>query len=198
MKAQGWVLVTAPAVEPLGTDELKEHLRISADDEALLLGDYIAWARAQAEEYTGRAFITQTWDVHFTGWPCDSRGFEIPLPPLQSVTSIKYTPEGGAQQTLSASVYSVLTAVEPGRIILKHDQEWPSETLDAGLPIVVRVVCGYGLAAAVPAGIKQGLRWLVGHAYENREAVTLAAVPPQKVPMSALWALDPHRFRYVW
>lgn len=196
MKAQGWVLVTGPTSEPLTAQEVREHLRISASDEEMLIGDYIAWARAQAEEHTGRAFITQTWDVHFTGWPSDAKGFEIPLPPLQSVTSIKYTPEGGAQATLSASVYSVLAAVEPGRIILKHDQAWPSETLDAGLPVVVRVVCGWAAADAVPAGIKQGIRWLVGHAYENREAVTMANVPPQKLPMSATWALDVHRFRY--
>lgn len=197
MRASGWNLVTAPAEEPLSVIEAKEHLRVSADDEDLLIADYIAAARGWAEEYTGRAFITQTWDVHFTRWP-GPEGFEIPLPPLQSVTSIKYTPEGVAQATLANTVYSVLTGVEPGRIVLKYDQDWPADTLDVGLPIVVRVVCGYGASTAVPATVKQGLRWLVGHMMENREAVTMASLMPQQVPMTARWALDPVRFRYEW
>ena len=197
MKAEAWTLVTAAAEEPLNLAEMKEHLRVDASDEDALIADYVMAARAWAETYTGRALVTQTWEAHYRCWP-GSEGFVLPLPPLASVTSIKYTPEGAAQATLATSVYQVITQEEPGRIILKWDQEWPSEALDVGLPIVVRYVCGYGAAAAVPAGIKQGIRWLVGHYHENRETVTMANVMPQVVPMTARWALDPYRLHYVW
>jgi uncharacterized phiE125 gp8 family phage protein len=197
MKASGWTLVTGPTSEPLGLAEAKEHLRVDGAEEDLLIDGYITAARTWAEEFTGRALVTQTWEAHFACWPQDGV-LELPLPPLQSVTTVKYTDDGGVERTLGATVYRVVTEVEPGRIVLAPQQAWPSETLDAGLPVVVRFVCGYGQPAAVPASVRQGLRWLIGHMYENREAVTMAALMPQQVPMSAKWALDPYRFRYVW
>lgn len=197
MKTAAWTQVTGPVAEPLSLEEMKEHLRVDAADEDALIADYIAAARGAAEAYTGRAFVTQTWQAHFAGWPADGV-LELPLPPLQSVAWVKYTTDAGVLKTLSASVYRVVTATEPGCIVLASNQSWPSETLDAGLPVVVQFVCGYGGAAAVPAGVKQALRWLVGHMTENREAVTMATSAPQQVPMSARWALDPHRFHYHW
>jgi hypothetical protein len=50
----------------------------------------------------------------------------------------------------------------------------------------------------VPAPVRQAMRWLVGHMMENREAVSMTNVPPQVMPMSVRWALDPLRFRYIW
>lgn len=173
---------------------MKEHLRVSVDDEDLLLDGYIAAAREWCEAYTGRALVTQTWDAWYACWPTDDV-FELPLPPLQSVTSVKYTLEGQAQATLSSSMYTVLTQVEPGRALLAYNQSWPSGSLAVGLPVVVRFVAGYG---AAPAAVKQAMRWLVGHMMENREAVTTMNVPPVVLPMGVRWALDPLRYRYVW
>lgn len=198
MKAMAWTLVTGPTVEPVSLPALKEHLRVDATDEDALLEDYLQAARAWAETYTGRALLTQTWDVHYAGWP-GLAGFELPLAPLQSITHIKYTVQGAAAATtLTASVYKALVDLESPRVVLAYNQEWPSDTLEDYLPIVVRMVCGWTSAAAVPAGIKQGIRWIVGHMHENREAVTVGNVVPQQVPMSARWALDPYRLHYVW
>ncbi len=195
MRAAAWHPVTAPSMEPLTVDELKGHLRISANDEDALIEAYALAARSWCEEYLGRALITQTWQAWYGAWPRDGV-LDLPRPPLQSVTWVRWTDEAGVQQTLSTAVYRVVTASEPGRIVLAPGAGWPSETLDAGLPIVVQFVCGYGAAEAVPAGAMQAMRWLVGHMMENREAVTMAALSPQQVPMTARWALDPHRFRY--
>lgn len=197
MKTAAWTQVTGPAAEPLSLEEMKEHLRVDAADEDALLSDYITAARASAEAYIGRALVTQTWQAHFAGWPADGV-LELPLPPLQSVTWVKYTTDAGVELTVATNVYRVVTASEPGGLVLAPGMSWPSETLDAGLPVVVQFVCGYGSAAAVPAGAKQAMRWLVGHMAENREAVTMATSSPQQVPMSARWALDPYRFRYNW
>ena len=192
MKAAGWMLVTAPTVEPLSVLSAREHLRVDTDEEDFLIVDYITTARMQCEELTSRAFLTQTWDAAFTGWP-GAEGFILPRPPLASVTSIQYTTADGTVHTLSANVYQVITATEPGRVILAHDQQWPSETLDAGLPIVIRYVCGTAAATAWQA---QAVRWLVGHMYENREAVIMGTAMPQKVPFSIQWLLTPYRVWY--
>jgi len=66
--------------------------------------------------------MPQTWrrvTDHFPscGWLC------LPLPPLQSVASIKYYDTDGVQQTLDAAVYQVSTAGDQaGRIVFDRDQ----------------------------------------------------------------------------
>lgn len=79
-------LKTAPAVEPVTVDEAKLDLHIDAGDENVLIGNLIAAARQLAERETKRAFITQTWLMFL-----DRGGstIEIPMPPLQSIISIK-------------------------------------------------------------------------------------------------------------
>lgn len=192
MKAAGWMLVTAPTAEPLSVLAAKEHLRVDSDNEDFLIADYITAARMQCEELTSRAFLMQTWDAAFMGWP-GAEGFILPRPPLASVTSIQYTTAEGQVHTLATDIYQVITATEPGRVILAYDREWPAETLDAGLPIVVRYVCGTAGALAWQA---QAVRWLVGHMYENREAVIMGTAMPQKVPFSIQWLLTPYRVWY--
>ena len=57
-------LHTPPAVEPIALDEAKRHLRIEdgvSEDDALV-GTLISAVRIWAENFTGRAFITQTWE----------------------------------------------------------------------------------------------------------------------------------------
>lgn len=198
MKAAGWVQVTGPLAEPLSVGEAKEHLRVETDAEDALLADYITAARSWCEEYLGRALVTQTWQAHFAAWPRDGV-LELPMPPLQSVAQVQYTTEAGVLTTLAASVYRVVAAHEPAMLVVAPGKDWPSETLDTGLPIVVEYVCGYATPAAVPATVKQAMRWLVGHMAENREAVTMATSSPQQVPMTVRWALDPLRVRYgMW
>jgi uncharacterized phiE125 gp8 family phage protein len=198
MKAAGWTLVTAATVEPLSLDEARAQLRLDGTEEDELVEEYVKAARAWCETYLGRALVTQTWNAHFAGWPADGV-LELPLAPLQTVSSVKYTTDASVVVTVSASVYRVVSSREPGAVILAPNQAWPSETLDAGLPVVVQFVCGYGAtAASVAPEVRQAMRWLVGHLFENREAVTMANVPPQVMPMSVRWALDPLRVRYIF
>jgi len=197
MKAQAWTLVTPQAQEPVTLEEVKEHLRVAGDDEDALISGYLAAARAWAELYTGRAFVTQTWQAHFAGWPGDGC-FELPMPPLQSMTWVTYTTGAGELLTLDESAYRVVGSCEPGCVLFASGQSWPAETLDVGLPVALQFVCGYGTAVDVPEGVKQAIRWLTGHMHENREAVIMGTAMPQKVPFSAHWVLDPHRFKYIW
>jgi uncharacterized phiE125 gp8 family phage protein len=195
MRATSWQLVTPATIPVLWVNDLKLHLRVDHSDEDDLITAYAAAAVDQAETYLGRALLTQTWDAWFTRWPADGV-LELPQPPLQSVTSVKYTPAGGTEMTLASSVYKVETGREPGRVTLGYGQAWPGDELDVGAPIVVRMVCGWTAAESVPQSIAQAVRWIVGHMYEHRESVSLANTPPFIMPMSVKWSLDPHRLRY--
>lgn len=167
-----------------------------------LISNLIIAARQDAEKITWRALVTQTWKLvadrfprpgngytaaiwygpqwgnmpgPITMAPLDGKtGYEIflPKPPLQSVTSIKYIDTDGAQQTLDPSLYIVDTASEPGRLTPAYGQTWPTIREQANAVEIV-FVCGYGLAAAVPAGIKRWMQIRVDTLYNNREEVAI-------------------------
>lgn len=164
------VIVTPPAAEPVTSTEAKAHLRVDTTDDDTLITSLITAARTYAERVLRRALISQTWDLTLDEWP-DGNAITIPLPPLQSVTSLKYTDDDGTVNTMSSSWYIVDTASTPGRLVLKDDYSWPSDDLREAMPIVVRFVAGYGAAgSSVPGTILTAIKLLIGHWYENREA----------------------------
>jgi len=147
-------------------------------------------ARLYVEDFLRRSLITTTWRHTLDSFPCDDV-LELPRAPLVSVTSIAYVDTAGNTQTLSTDVYDVDTASLPGRIALKYLQIWPY-LLPVRNAVTVTFVAGYGASgSAVPAPILAAMKLLIGHWYENREAVTGSAMTELPVGVSAL--LWPHR-----
>lgn len=188
----GSKIVTAPTLEPLTVAEAKAHLRVDAADQDGLISSLIVAARQYAEAFTRRAFITQTWDLFYDSFPnqdeiSNTQQIDLPYPPLQSVTSVKYTDLGGVVQTLDPATY-IIDADGPGRIALAYLKFWPVFRQVAN-SIQIRIVAGYGPAASdVPQTIKQAMLLLIGHWFQNREAVGSAGMA--EVPMSVkslLW-----------
>lgn len=157
-------LVTAPSVEPVLADEVTRYVGAElaediADCEVLLTA-----AREYLEEVTGRAFITQTRRLIADTFPRGREVLDLTRPPILSVTEILYLDENGAEQTLDASVYSVvLTQDRPGQVVLKSDQSWPVVAEITGRDAVwVEYTCGYGATdASVPQRVKTALKMLV-------------------------------------
>lgn len=100
------------------------------------------------------------------------RLIELPKPPLQTVNSVKYTKDDDTENTFSSSKYRVDDKDEPGKIVLKEDEEWPSDELKSVNGVVINFDAGYGdNQSDVPEAIKHGMKFLIGHWYENREDV---------------------------
>jgi len=108
-----WTLVTPPTEEPVTLAEIKAHLHISSTAEDSLLTLYAQMAREAVENECWRALMAQTWVLYLTSWPTDGI-IDLPRPPLQSVTHIKYS-SAGAVHTWPESNYLVYTGIEPGR-----------------------------------------------------------------------------------
>lgn len=185
-------IVTEPIEDPVTLQEAKDHLRvdISADDG--VIRSLIQAARETAETITRRALITQTWNYILDVWP-DSDRIKIPLPPLQSVSSITYKGTDGSTSTFAASSYIVDTNSEPGQVVLAYGESWPGTALYPVGGITVQFVAGYGDDPQdVPQQIRQAMLLLIGHWYENREdSVGVGNV--QRIPMGATSLLWPHR-----
>lgn len=190
-------LITPPAIEPVSLDEAKLHLRVDGQDEDDLLSAYLTAAREVCELESRRAFITQTWEMALESWPVHP-WIELLRPPLQSVLSVKYTDSLGAEQTMASDDYLVGPATTPGRIWLGYGKSWPSTTLQPGAAIRVRYVAGYGDdAASVPQRYRQAILLLLGHYYENREAVTAQVrfnLAPIPLGVRSLLMLDRGRY----
>jgi uncharacterized phiE125 gp8 family phage protein len=192
-------LVTAPDAaspftEVVTVSELKTHCRIDVSDEDTYLEAIILAARQYAENYTWRAFMTQTWRATYDCFPCV---IEVPRPPLQSVTSITYVDDAGDTQTLSASLYQVDTKSQPGRIIPAYGESWPTIRSDTLNAVTVNFVAGYGDDPEdVPAGLRHAVKFLAGHFYENRENVLIGnGLTVNVLPMAVESLLGMHSMK---
>jgi uncharacterized phiE125 gp8 family phage protein len=160
--------------------EAKAHLRVTADDEDAYITTLITVARQWVENHTKRALITQTWDLvcdHFPG------EFKMPLPPLQSVTSIAYTDTAGNGQTLLAADYQVDAVGNlHGRIRPASGMSWPKTRAEMNA-VTVKFVAGFGDDAGdVPEQIRQAILIMIAELRLRREDAIVGA-PITTVPM---------------
>ncbi|WP_171043013.1 head-tail connector protein [Maritimibacter alexandrii] len=162
----------APATRVLSTEEAKEHLRELEDDHDTLVDGLVLAAEGLLDGpfgILGRALITQSWVMTRAVWPSGA-SLDLPLPPVQSVTSVVYIDAEGETQTLAAESYRLVAGESRARLELVAGASWPA-VYDRSDAIRVTFVAGYGAAASdVPEPIRQAVRLLVGFWYENAEA----------------------------
>lgn len=156
---------TAPLVEPLEVDEVKARLRIYHSDEDDDVSAMIAEARAAAEAFTRRRFITQVLDWRRTGL---GGVLQVPVAPVQNVVSITYLDTAAEEQVLDASLWRLATHVSPPMIVPAHLATWPSVLVDVDT-VRIRVTVGYGVTgAALPPDIRSALMLWIGALWEER------------------------------
>lgn len=164
-------LTTPPATEPITVEDAEMHLRLDSDvnDEAQYVTELISVARGMVESFTGRALITQTWEIYLADFP-DRNFIVLPFGNLQSVTSVTTKNSVGDETVLTAMTQYLVDTSEPGRIVLPYSGSWPSFTPYPVNAVKIVFVCGYVNAAAVPAGLKAALKLILSDLYENRES----------------------------
>ncbi len=137
-------LVTPPTEQPVTLDEAKKQVEIATsveyhDDHLLRL---IKSATEAAQVRAGRQILTATYRLTIDAFPAESDSrIPVPMPPLQSVSSIAYLDSNGVSQTLATTYYRVLTDREPGEIILRYGQTWPS-TYDEPQAVTINYLAG--------------------------------------------------------
>jgi hypothetical protein len=188
---------TPPTQEPIGLQEAKDHLRVGIADDDQVIQLMIEAARAKLEFTYNRAFITQSLVLGLDrfvqpGTPTPAYGYPLVgmynwgpggvspwgwmqpswsvinlRPPVQSITSIKYTDPSGTVQTLNAANY-LLDQSEPGRVFPALNKIWPVTAFIPGC-ISIEFIAGYTDPSVIPANIKAAIKLTLGSLYENRE-----------------------------
>lgn len=174
-------VVTPVASEPVTAAEAKAHCKVDTSDDDTLITALITAAREFAEHHTGRAFAAQTLEMALDAFPdCNADWIDLDMPPVASVTSVKYTDTAGVEQTMSTSDYALSVYGESRRIALAYNVSWPL-TQDIPDAVRIRFVTGY---TTLPKAAKQGLLLVIGHYYEQR------GPSADNVPAGALALLD--------
>lgn len=178
--------VTGEVVEPITLEDAKIHLRTilgdTTEDEAILK-PIITAAREFAENVTGCAFAQQELTAYPDGWET----WQLPKPPVRSVERVTYRDENGVTRELPKESYSV-DAVD-GKVYVT---EAPKERLGMGNPIEVTYTAGY---EKVPMTVRQAMLLLIGHWYNNREAVAVGSMASVEVGLTTKALLNQHK---VW
>jgi uncharacterized phiE125 gp8 family phage protein len=172
----GLVVVTPPAAEPISLAEFKLAARVTnAAEDTLITALIIPAARRRYETDTRRQVVTATYDYFLGDFPLRRSGeesrIEIPLPPLASITSVKYVDVDGVLQTFDSASYKVTQGKEPGQVYPAADAQWPdtqSTLIDERVQI--RFVAGRAVGSVDPVD-KMAIQLLALHWFENREAV---------------------------
>ncbi len=175
------VRTAAPTVPAISLADAKAHLRVQHSEEDALITALVKAVEADFERQTNRALMRGTYLFTTSQFAPDSAGLiSINKCPLHEVSQIIYFDANGQQQTLGTSVYRVNALAEPWHIELKQGQSWPAT--DARTDAVqVTFTAGYAAAADVPADYIAAMKLLLGHLYENREAVSPTQM--NEVPM---------------
>lgn len=208
------VLKTAPTEEPIKAADLKLHLRLDTDDENEYLDGLILAARTHVETITRRALIKQTWTLYLDGFPPykaiggqpfiesvsglkfsrSEYGYdaiELARPNLRAINSIIYTDPNGVPQTLANTEYTVDAKSVPGRVVPVYGKTWPPFRFVPNA-VAIEFDAGWDDAASVPEPIKQAVKMLAAHWYENREPVSIGSTPFE-LPMAVESLLATYR-----
>ena len=173
--------------EVVSLTEVKNQLRIDvsavADHDAFRL--FIPAIRHKTENHLQKTLITSTWKYRLNCFPDE---IQLPMAPIQSITSIDYIDDDGNPQVFTDFQFN-----KEGRLLPAYDFTWPStrEQLDA---VTITYIAGYDNAGEVPEDVKLAMLLWIGECDIAREDVVVGAgVVVTKIPDGAANLLMPHR-----
>ena len=153
--------IVGPATLPVSVDEAKAHLAVDHSDHDAMIEGLTRAALAHAEQWCGRAFEPQTWELTLDEFPASE--IELPLGPLQSVASVRYIDADGVEQTIDPAEYEVDLSSSDGWVVAVGS--WP---VVMGIINAVRV--RFVAGDETPEDVRHAILLLIGHWYANREA----------------------------
>lgn len=184
------ILLAGPPVEPITLAEAKQFLRVEHDDDDDIITALIAGSRIHAETQTRRALITQSWRLTRDLWPASGCVTLLPVP-VQALDAVRVYRSDGSTLALDLAGFTLDKSAAPARLLFANGVPPAPERPAAGIEI--DITAGYGDAATdVPEPLRQAIRLLVAHWYENRGLI-VAGGEVAVLPQSAAALIAPYR-----
>lgn len=167
--------VIRPPTEPaVSLDTAKAHLRMDGNDEDALVQRLVQVATQQVEQLCHRTLLSQGFALTLDRFPAWNTPILIPRPPLQSIDSIQYVGQDGADYSLAD--YALFKNTQYTDLCPSYGGLWPITRAQRGA-VRIEFTAGYGTADDIPAPLIQAILLLVGHLDQSREAVVIGASP---------------------
>ena len=174
------VYVPAPATATVvQLQDVKDHLRVTHNDEDYLIQQFIGAAVAIVERRTQRLLSQRQVVLRLPGLPTGFCPIELPGGVVANVTSVLV----GAVAVTGALAYGD----SPAQLV--PAAEWPASDAD-GYPVVITYQAGF---VAAPADLAIAVRMIAADLYERRSSAEIGQLSP--VPISAEYLMAPHIIR---
>jgi hypothetical protein len=174
-------LITAPIIEPYTLEEAKSHCRIVTRMTMPACAEWIRAARTKVEKDTGRALLTQTWDLFLDafycggpylgdfGWPRYARPSDPGAVSAAAVGDLG-EPDGHQQQRNRLGVEQLRRRHrQRSRAHRVVGYRLVAHRVASFQPGRVRFVAGWTSAEEIPDSLRQAVALQIGWFSENRE-----------------------------
>lgn len=184
-------VIEQPKIEPVSIAEVKDQLGITDSRSDDLIARRIIESRKWAEEYTGRALITQTREKR---WDCFVGEHE--LPSALTVVSVEYIDSDGVLQTLASDQYELDTYQFIPFVQAANNVTWPS-TYAKRNAVRIQYTAGYGPKASdVEPIIREAMILLVGHWMNNQPRIE-SGISISRIPFAVTDLLSSYKLYFV-
>lgn len=181
------VVVIEPAAPVLLLGEVKQHLKVDANDDDALIEIFIAAATGHIDGpggWLGRAIGVQTLEAGLDGFVYDP--IRLPYPPVIDIVSIRYEDATGTWRDLDPETYELRGDV----VGTAWGKSWPSTRSYRGASQSVRIRYRAGYEH-LPAPLRVAFLMMVDDLYRNRGNVGVGAVGEITMPMASSMLLQP-------
>lgn len=174
-------VVSPPVALAVPLADAKTYLRVDGSNEDSLIAGLIQAATDHVERTTRRTLVYTTYRLRLDTFP--DGPIELPRSPAVEITqggnyaydmpAVDYIDQDGdTVELVKDTDFEVDLAENPPSLYLPPQTYWPLTQAGKAKAVSIDFVAGYGpTAATVPPLLKTAVLLLVGHWYENREAV---------------------------
>jgi len=187
-------MVKGPADLPVSAQDVKADLGIGADETIhdrkieTLIQAATAFVSGP-DGVLGKALINQTWKLSVIDHDRYGHVY-LPLTPVVSVTGISVYNSTETLQVLDVATFDLFGDEDRAYIRPKAGVSWPG-LYDRPDAIMVTYVAGFGASPeSIPENIKQAIRLLCCHWFENREASVPGAINVLPMGVDALLGIS--------
>lgn len=159
--------------------DLKDHLRITGDDESAYLTGLSMAATYAVEQWTQRLLTVRGVTLSLTDLPCAQEPIELPGGVVASLTSV----------TADGTPITGGTVLGTSPALLIPAADWPTVTGE-GYPVTIIYQAGF---ATVPADLVHAVKMIAADMYDARSNTVEG--PTSKAMISAEYLMAPHR---IW